>query len=77
MVADTQSDSIQFLNFAKKIIHSIFYSTLQGKTMIGLRPDENVQRPQIAQNKTYLIDPEDSGGDACSEGGGQVGQTLF
>ena len=49
----------------------------QEKTMIGLRPNENVQRPQIAQNKTYLIDPEDSGGDACSEGGGQVGQTLF
>ena len=45
--------------------------------MIGLRPDENVQRPQIVQNKTYLIDPEDSGGDACSEGGGQVVQTLF
>ena len=45
--------------------------------MIGLGRDENVQRPQLAQNKTYLVDPEDSAGDACSEGGGQVGQTLF
>ena len=45
--------------------------------MIGLGRDENVQRPQIAQNKAYLVDPEDSGRDACSEGGGQVRQTLF
>merc|ERR1719445_2457343 len=44
--------------------------------MIRLGPDENVQRPQIAQNKTYLVDPEDSGGDACSEGGGQGGCDL-